>query len=100
MMKIKVSQHNVIISATIMHLISSVCDTADIEFWRMPSRRFYVAKASDFEELQKTDKRKKLSLKRKSTAGSHIDLTNEPDDFNDSRQFKKIEDTIKKVCNE
>ena len=63
----------------------------DIEFWRMPSRRFYVARAADFEEIQKTVKRKKMSLKRK----HYVDLTTDTDDT--SPQLGRIEDTIKKV---
>ena len=58
-----------------------------------------MAKVSDYEELRKTVKRKKLSLKRKS---HHVDLTNELDDHDDSRQLDKIKETIAKVqalCN-
>lgn len=69
----------------------------DIEFWRMPSRRFYVAKIDEFEEIQKTVKRKKLSLKRKSMVGHYVDLTAESD-VDNANQLGRIEDIIKKVC--
>ena len=58
----------------------------------MPSRRFYVARAADFEEIQKTVKRKKLSLKRK----HYVDLTTDTDDS--SPQLGRIEDIVKKVA--
>ena len=63
----------------------------------MPSRRFYAAKFSDFEELRKTVKRKRLSLKKR-PAEPTINLINEPDNADiSSRQLNKIEDIIKKV---
>ena len=70
---------------------------ADIEFWRMPSRRFYVAKVSDFDVIRKSVKRKKLSLKRNTTSvsGRYVDLTNESDDH---YQLGRIEEIVKKVC--
>lgn len=63
----------------------------------MPSRRFYAAKTADFEELRKTVKRKKLSLKRKPVVGRYAESANESEDT-DNRQLHKIEDMIKKVC--
>ena len=69
----------------------------DIEFWRMPSCQFYVAKIDEFEEVQKTVKCKKLSLKRKSMVGHYVDLTAESDVEN-ANQLGRIEDIIKKVC--
>lgn len=65
----------------------------------MPSRRFYVAKISDFEELRKTVKRKKLSLKRNTSigCGHYVDLTAASE--SDSRcQLDRIEEIVKKVC--
>ena len=52
-----------------------------------------MARAAEFEEMQKTVKRKKLSLKRK----HYVDLTTNIDDT--SPQWGKIEDIVKKVHN-
>ena len=52
-----------------------------------------MARAAEFEEIQKTVKRKKLSLKRK----HYVDLTTDNDDT--SPQLGKIEDIVKKVHN-
>lgn len=60
----------------------------------MPSRRFYVAKIDDFEEIQKNVKRRKLSLKRKGVVGRYVDLT---DDSDNTYQLGRIEEMIKKV---
>lgn len=69
----------------------------DIDFWRTPSRRFYVTKFSDYNEIQKTIKRKKLSLKRKGPIGTqYVDLT-ESDGASTSQQFDRIEELVKKV---
>lgn len=48
-----------------------------------------MARAADFKEIQKTVKRKKLSLKRK----HYVDLTTEADDT--SPQLGRIEDIVK-----
>ena len=69
----------------------------NIEFWRMPSRRFYVAKFDEFEEIQKTVKCKKLSLKKKSMVGHYVDLTAELD-VDSANHLGRIEDIIKNVC--
>ena len=53
-----------------------------------------MAKLPDFEDVKKTVKRKKLSLKKKPT-GRYVD---QPEDT-DPDQLNKIEDTVKKVCN-
>ena len=56
-----------------------------------------MAKVPDFEELQRTVKRKKLSLRKKST-GRFVDLTDDPENADD-RRLSKIEDMVKKVGN-
>ena len=67
----------------------------DIDFWRMPSRHFYVAKNSDFEELRKS---KKLSLKRNTSigCGHYVDLTASESD--NRCQLDWIEEIVKNVC--
>jgi disulfide oxidoreductase YuzD len=52
----------------------------------MPSRRFYVTKIDDYEDVKKTVKRKRLSLPKKS---QFIDLTEDC--------LSKVEDMITKV---
>ena len=52
------------------------------------SRCYYVASAADFEEIQKTVKCKKMSLKRK----HYVDLATDADDTS-----PQLGDTIKKV---
>lgn len=71
---------------------------ADIEFWKMPSRRFYVAKLSDFEELRKSVQRKKLKLK-KPVVGQFRESDGAGISANSANQLDKIEETVKKVCN-
>ena len=50
-----------------------------------------MARAAEFEKIQKTVKQKKLSLKRK----HYVDLTTDADDT--SPQLGRIEDIVKKV---
>ncbi len=50
-----------------------------------------MARAAEFEKIQKTVKQKKLSLKRK----HYVDLTTDAD--NTSPQLGRIEDIVKKV---
>lgn len=61
----------------------------------MPSRRFYVARSSDYEELKRTTRRKKLSLKKKPVgAPVNIPATAMELEDTDARQLLcDIEDT-------
>ncbi len=48
--------------------------SADLEYWKVPSRRFYVTGKAEFEEIMKVKDRKRLNLrKRKGTYVEHTD---------------------------
>jgi len=54
--------------------LAAACST-DLDYWKVPSRRFYVAEKTVFEEVMKIKDRKRLSLRKHK--GSPIDLTND-----------------------
>lgn len=78
----------------------------------MPSRRFYITRNDDYEEVLKSVKRSKLSLKKKSPRQNAISLQNVSDESahqdasdqnvgasdSDTGQLGRIEDVVKKVC--
>ena len=69
---IKVSMHakfNIVILVN-MYLYHS---TTDLEYWKAPSRRLYVAKRDEYDELRKQKTKNQLSLGRK----MKVDLTEE-----------------------
>lgn len=88
-----------LIDSLFHYLMSLLCILiyVDLEYWKMPSRRFYATKMCDLEEINKTVRRKKLSLKRKGSrrGGQYVDLTAESDD---TLQLERIEEMVKKVC--
>ena len=72
------------------HCLTSI----DLEYWKMPSRRFYVAKKDEYEDMLRSKNRKRLglSLGRKKVRAEVIDLTTE-----DQYILCRIEESAKKV---
>ena len=74
-----------------------MCLTTDLEYWKSSSRRLYVARQAEYEEIVKQKERMRLSLtlnrKRKTT---RVDLTDEDDDD----KMSKIESIIETVSTE
>ena len=58
---------------------------ADLDFWKAPSRRFYLAKQSEFGQLQQQLQRKRLSLRKRKAA---------PIDDQDSDRIENAMDTV------
>ena len=42
-----------------------ICVVTDLEYWKAPSRKLYVAKKSEYEDVIKIKSRKRLSLNRR-----------------------------------
>lgn len=76
-------------------MVDSIVAAIILVDMRMPSRRFYVTRIDDFEEIQRTVKRNKLSLKKKSGHQS-VDQAS-TSDADTQQSLSRIEDTMKKV---
>ena len=69
---------------------------ADIEYWRAPSRRSYITKLPEYQELGNVIKRKKLSLGRKRGRSEYSEVS--PDEQSSHfLQLDRIENSMKKV---
>ena len=68
----------------------------DLEYWKTPSRRLYVAKRGEYDELLKVKDKKRLSLSRKRKF-VHVDLTEDDDERNPL--MVQIENNIQTVSN-
>ena len=72
------------------YMINSVTSEyfLDIDFWKVPSRKFYIAEREEYQELSGIIKQEKRSLKRKTS--SH-------DSWYDDYTFK-MQESLAKVC--
>ena len=70
---------------------SSLFSFTDLEYWRAPSRRLYIVKLAEFEELiSKKQHRLRLSLKKKRGGPS-------TDDEEEDHKIAKLEETVRSV---
>lgn len=63
----------------------------DIEYWRVPSRKFYITKFDDYEQLKSIIKRNKLSTRKRYIE----DIQSIREDA--SQQIGRVETNVKKV---
>lgn len=50
-----------------------MCIVVDLEYWKVPSRKLYVSKKSEYEDVLKVKSRKRLSLNRKKRPVSYFE---------------------------
>ena len=65
----------------------------DLEYWRVPSRKLYVAKRSEYEDVLKVKSRKRLSLSRKKRPISYYE---EPEELT-ATGIDRLENKLAKV---
>lgn len=68
----------------------------DLEYWKMPSRRLYVARKDEYEEILKAKSRKRLSLKGKKRKFSFA-LADDRDTDEDTPGIDRVERKLAKV---
>ena len=47
------------------HAIFEKCIFVDLEYWKVPSRKLYISKKSEYDDVMKVKSRKRLSLNRR-----------------------------------
>lgn len=71
-------------------LLCVVC--IDLEYWKVPSRRFYVCKREEYNDVMKVRSRKRLSLKKKRIPAGDTPISDEEDSG-----LNRLENKISKV---
>ena len=88
------------VDAVLVMIMVSLCiiTFTDLEYWKTSSRRLYVAKQEEYNELRKQISKNRLSLghKRKMV---HVDLTDDDDDGSPSQaRIDKNIQTVSQIC--
>ena len=65
----------------------------DVEYWKTPSRKLYVARKCEYESIIKVKARKKLRLNRKKISYSEGSFSEEEDS-----SLMRLETKLAKVC--
>ena len=65
----------------------------DLEYWKMPSRRFYITSRAEFQNLRRT-KGRALSFSRKRKGVFHLDEDEEEDNLSLGHVAQDLEKVI------